>query len=115
MSSPNSSNNNIVGSDKETFCIDQVPSNIFGNCSIIIFSFLFLFVLRLVIQNHYIHNVYSLVLIDNNYQENNNVAWKIFLFLPSTLWILLMNYIRVFNSRRQWEIGNGNQELRSVK
>ena len=43
MPSPNSFKNNILGSDKEKFCIDLIPSIVFGKiCSrISIFSFLF--------------------------------------------------------------------------
>ena len=39
MSSPNSSNNNTVGSDKENLFIGLIPRNIFGNYCKIISSF----------------------------------------------------------------------------
>ena len=56
-------------------------------------------------------NLSFLVLIDKSYLEIDNVALKSYLFLPSTLQVLLMNSIGVLVSSRQWEVAIGHQEI----
>ena len=67
------------------------------------------------IQNQYMYTLAYFVLIYDNCLGIHNLAWKLFLFLPSALCVLLMNYIGVLSSSRQWEVGSGKQGLSSGK
>ena len=82
-----SSKNIVLGHETENFlliwCKDFFCHFLYHN--FLFFSFKFPFCR--VSQNNQLQNIYSLVLIDDNYSESHNLACNFSLFLPSSLWV----------------------------